>query len=865
MSKDGPDQPPETVVPSSTGSEGVFGGKTDTPPIDLHDPTLVLAEDPSAPSVSLAVLRNEGERYTDFMPLGEGGMATVQTCRDPHLGRDVALKRLHPHLGVRSDMRTQFVREARIMAQLEHPNILPVHELGMREDRSVYFTMKRIKGATLQHILRDLSSKKPATVQAYPFSRLLVIFIDVCQAVAFAHNRQVVHRDLKPANILVGSFGEVLVMDWGMAKVLGAPDAEPEEDSVSEWLEEMEETHTIHGTVKGTPEYMSPEQALGQNDTLDARSDQFSLGSILYELITLRQTTQELSVAETLRAVKEDPVVPPCKAVRGLCLAPELTAICMKTLAKDPAERYPSVRDLIADLKNYQDGKSVSMYRDPLPRRMLKWCRRHPIVTTTCLVALIATTLTFSSLLAARNARIAGFLNTAETHRAEGNRVYDEKIAAAAELEALRQMLVLKHVHPREEELAARVDALHRESENYHDLAEALYAQVGNMGSREVSYVGLRDIFDRRMAYALAARRYDEAKKWMGMMYKAVGEDFEGAPPQMRAWMRKWEERLEGAGVLKVVSRPAGASIILRPLADDGTGRSVSGDVRDLGHSPTEPLPVPKGSYLLELVLEGRPLVRAPVFIGHGQPWTAQIYVPPEVPEGMVFVPGGPVLIGGKEARSYRLHEQVLPGFFIKAHEVTFGEYVAYWLASGRGEADRSRVRLSREERVFVDAWDDAGELRAPYAADLPVVGITQAAAERYCAWKGKPLNRACRLPTAEEWEKAARGVDGRAFVWGDGLNAVEVLTVENSAGHERFPMFAPPGSFPDDRSVYGVFDLAGNVREWTGSRFPEGSPYFQIKGASAFVTHDFLYCSNASDTPVAPSDVGFRFVLEVE
>ena len=176
-----------------------------------------------------------------------------------------------------------------------------------------------------------------------------------------------------------------------------------------------------------------------------------------------------------------------------------------------------------------------------------------------------------------------------------------------------------------------------------------------------------------------------------------------------------------------------------------------------------------------------------------------------------------------------------------------------------------SRVQLREENRRFVDAWGDDGRLIDALGPDRPVVGITQAAAADYCRWLAERLGRTVRLPTAEEWEKAARGVDGRDYVWGNGFQAAFAYILENEEARASHGLFAPVRSFPHDRSVYGAFDLAGNAREWTSSRFGEDSLFFQVKGASASVTKGFLYCCSASDTPVVPTDIGFRYVMEDE
>jgi formylglycine-generating enzyme required for sulfatase activity len=163
---------------------------------------------------------------------------------------------------------------------------------------------------------------------------------------------------------------------------------------------------------------------------------------------------------------------------------------------------------------------------------------------------------------------------------------------------------------------------------------------------------------------------------------------------------------------------------------------------------------------------------------------------------------------------------------------------------------------------VFTDAWDDGGNLIGQFSPDMPVVGIGQGAAREYCRWLGKRMGRPVRLPTAGQWEKAARGVDGRQYPWGNSFLPDRAMTSENRDAKERYGLFAPVGSFPGDRSVYGALDMGGNAREWTGSRFQDGSGFYQIKGSSGSVTRRFAACAFSSDAPVIPTDVGFRYVM---
>ncbi len=270
-----------------------------------------------------------------------------------------------------------------VVAQLEHPNIVPLHALGLDEQGRPFYTMKLVRGVTLREVLEALLISQPETVRQYPLASLLTVFQKVCDAVAFAHSRRVIHRDLKPANIMLGEYGEVLVMDWGLAKVL-ANDRDPvkvgrpvDGDGTAAGSDPAQ---TLEGHVLGTPNYMSPEQASGQNEHLDERSDIFALGAVLYHLLVLRPPFMGKTAGEVLARILEGEVTPPDQVRTGEPRAsdrsaagwphcpgglvpPALSAVVMKALATRPEDRYPTVRALQQDISAYQHGFATTAER----------------------------------------------------------------------------------------------------------------------------------------------------------------------------------------------------------------------------------------------------------------------------------------------------------------------------------------------------------------------------------------------------------------------------------------------------------------------------------------------------------------------
>jgi serine/threonine protein kinase len=293
-----------------------------------------------------------GTRYSLLEFLARGGMGTVYAAKDKTLNRRVAIKVLDssdPH----SALEARLIREARVLAQLEHPGIVPVHDAGTLADGRVFYVMKFVQGSRIDQFLDSVSS----------LPERLRLFLRICETVSFAHSRGILHRDLKPANVMVGAFGEVLVMDWGLAKILqpdsagrfeetvGSP--EPLSAAVTGDSETQITSATEDGAIMGTAGFMSPEQAQGKSSTLDARADIFSLGKLLDSIV--KQT--------------KNPV--------AFRVPPALGAICQKAAADNLCERYESVSALAEDISRYLDGMPVSAYRENLWERAQRFYTRY--------------------------------------------------------------------------------------------------------------------------------------------------------------------------------------------------------------------------------------------------------------------------------------------------------------------------------------------------------------------------------------------------------------------------------------------------------------------------------------------------------
>jgi serine/threonine protein kinase len=316
----------------------------DTPTPDAYPHIYVTDTDAPLPSYQTTGFG----RYSDFKPLATGGSAVLRTCRDRNLGRTVVMKTLHPHLANNQYMQSRFLREARVTAQLQHPTTVPVYDLGRDTEDRLYFTMKKVEGETMRRIIDRIIAKDPQAVEVYDLERMLGILIQVCNGLSYAHAHGVVHRDIKPENILVGAFGEVVVLDWGVAKVW----AEGGDDASRQMME-----HQVLTDVNqrpGTPLYMSPEQVRGGGAEIDARTDVYSVGAVLYEALTLSEPLRGAKVQDTFEKIVNEKPAPPREKAPERRIPPELAEVAMKALAKDPRQRFETMEAMIEALREFR-------------------------------------------------------------------------------------------------------------------------------------------------------------------------------------------------------------------------------------------------------------------------------------------------------------------------------------------------------------------------------------------------------------------------------------------------------------------------------------------------------------------------------
>jgi serine/threonine protein kinase len=306
------------------------------------------------------------QKYVVEEKLAEGGMGVIYKVFDRSLERHLVMKVILSELLEDQTQLGRFIQEARVTGQLEHPNIIPVHDFGVTDNERPFFSMKLMQGENLFQIVRKLRAKDPEYEQAYSLFKLLTICRKVCDAVAFAHSKNYIHRDIKPDNIMVGDYGEVLLLDWGLARLGGQPDTPPAgqhtEPQGSPSLSSATNL-TQSGEIKGTPNYMSPEQARGDVDLIDKRTDIFLLGATLYTVATLNLPYGGKDTYALLDRAEKGLFIPPQERAPQRHIPNGLNRIIMKCMAYDPDDRYPSVEELSRDLDAFMAGETITEHR----------------------------------------------------------------------------------------------------------------------------------------------------------------------------------------------------------------------------------------------------------------------------------------------------------------------------------------------------------------------------------------------------------------------------------------------------------------------------------------------------------------------
>jgi serine/threonine-protein kinase len=750
-------------------------------------------------------------RYERLGLLGTGGMGEVHRVRDHVLGRVLAMKTMASDLRARPEQVARFLAEAQLTAQLEHPGIVPVHDMGRLADGRVWFTMKEVRGRSLGDVIAE--SHRGGRGTGWTLRRLVDAFLRVCEALAYAHARGVIHRDLKPGNVLVGEHGEVLVVDWGLAGLVdgGLRDVEP----VHTGRDGVDAFATRAGTVAGTPAYMAPEQARGETARIGPRSDVYALGSILYQILTGCAPYEGASALDVVRAVVEGPPLPVAER-RGVSSVPsELAAVCERAMAREPDDRFADATSVAVAVAAWMDGAR----REEQARRIAaRAAEQVPLAAD------------LRARARALQAEGAALLSSTRAWQPDGIKAAVwERQDAAADLERRANLVEVE-----EESLlrAALAEA--------PDLAEAHAA----LASRY------------RVLHSAAESAQRDTTRLEVLLRQHVQ-----ALPAAHAEREAHERYLSGNGTLDLATDPPGAEVLLY-VHERFRRRLVPRFVRSLGRTPLRGSTLPMGTYVCVLRLEGHHEVRYPVHLSRNGHWhgvrpgsTAPepIRLPPVGTLGVddCYIPAGWFRAGDAELGGISPVRRVwCDAWVVRRFPVTNAEYIAFLddlVAQGRVEealrhAPRERAGTVGALGALIHAFDGRRFRLRPDAdgdiwrADWPVFMIDWRGAEAYAAWQAARTAQAWQLLPELVWEKASRGVDGRTYPWGDAFDP-SWTRMRESARRRSLPVSVR--SYPVDRSVYGVRGTAGNVRDWCADLWNVSGP--RVEG-------DIVVCEASAD-----------------
>jgi formylglycine-generating enzyme required for sulfatase activity/tRNA A-37 threonylcarbamoyl transferase component Bud32 len=705
----------------------------------------------------------------------------------------VALKTIRRDVVQDEEMQTRFLAEAHITAKLEHPSVIPVYDMGILPDGSTFYTMRVVNQRSLRQVLNI-----PLPRAEWSLARLCGVFVQVCRALSYAHSQGIVHRDLKPENILLGEYGEVYVADWGIAKrlkeittksvepssidtLVGLAESESKSPSPLAMEDDSIHTHTRVGVVLGTPGYMAPEQIKGDWENFDHRADLFSLGVILYELLTNKKPFTGKNAMTMLYATLGDlPVLP--REVNPSCPL-SLQELCLSLLEKDRHKRPMDASLAAAKVEAYLEGEQE------------KALRRQEA----------------EKLRAKAAERLAQYYEFHDEH------LRLEKHAA----NLLREIPPWQSVENKLPAWDAEETAWRAKGQSICALSEAteLYLQAlgydpgYTLASQELAGI-----------YLLQAKQFEEARNKHAQRYferRAVSYDASKST------------LIHAEAHISIQTEPPGAKVMLYRYEEEHRVMRLTQE-QSLGVTPIQ-RSLPQGSYLAVIEHPGFAPVRYPFVCKRNERHTAnlQLYTQQELGDGFVLIPRGEAIIGGDPSAFAALTKRTrwLEDFAVERYPVTFKEYFEFINALQQTNPEEAKRRLPLDtatnqlhgelgkDGVWRPAVPDffIGGTR-PYTAEsdinpIPIFGINWFDARAYCQWRSQGLTRGrYRLPTEAEYEKIVRGADGRFFPWGDQFDATFCKTSDSQPGDQFIEM---PGRFPVDESPYGVIDLAGNVRTW--------------------------------------------------
>ncbi|MBI4618117.1 MAG: SUMF1/EgtB/PvdO family nonheme iron enzyme [Planctomycetes bacterium] len=769
------------------------------PGLDLSGPVPLTGLDPSSPTVREAhrvtvsgifgPSADSFGRYLHGRELARGGMGAVFKVLDPELERDVALKVVLPGAEPSAYELRKFLAEARITGQLEHPNIVPVHELGRTPEGRPYFTMKLVRGRSMAQAIRELRGKNDDAIRAR--AGFLAAFLKVCDAMAFAHSRGVIHRDLKPANVMLGEYGEVLVMDWGLARVRGVDD--PESDArLSSSVATLRSASTADpgatksGMVLGTPAYMPPEQAAGEIAAIDERSDVYSLGAILYEVLTLSPPHTGSNAAAILARIAEGKIEPPSARAPELSVPRELEAVILKAMALDPGARYQKVEDLAAEISAYLGGRTLTAARYTTSQRIRKLVARNRLASVVVAIA-SAVVLSVSALFVWRLYGERRAALEAKTLAEEKSREAEARLADYQRMDDVKRLA---------DSVAAAGDLWPAHPEKISDL-EAWLAEardlMGRLETHRAALEATEDPRTREVLAGLVSGIEDLGSKLLPDVEKRLENASTIEERTIGRYRDEWNRAI--VSIANPLECPRYRGLVISPQVGlVPIGRDPDSRLWEFAVSETGDIP--------ERNADGRLVLTETTALA------------------LVLLPGGTFRMGAErigrskvfglpnvdpqaESNEGPVHEVALDPFFISKYEMTQGQWMF----------------VTGENPSSVPPGSSYGNKKTTLLH--PVESVTWDACVRTLRRIGFDL------PTEAQWEYSARaetstpwstGEDARTL---DGAANLADQSYYASLKNERYEKWvddgyakhAPVGSYR--ANDFGLFDSMGNVWEW--------------------------------------------------
>lgn len=758
-------------------------------------PTLRLEDDEHRMSLTPLTETEFRQRYEVLGMIGSGGFSEVHEAWDRHVQRHVALKTQLPAPSLAEDA-LRFRREVHLMARLQHPGIVPVHDWGELPDGRIWFTMKRVYGMTIAPRISNLY-----TLQGPDFNqalrRLLDDFRRLCEPVAYAHKQNIIHRDLTPHNLMIGEFGEVHVMDWGLARDMSTIPSDGTTTAMDSTETSSSTAPKLRTRAAGTPYYTPPEQARGDLSAMGPASDVYSLGAVLYELLSgkppySRECAETDGPKRILRRVLDGPpqaiesVARP-EAPRELCI------LCSQATARSPHDRPAHAGILMDAIRDWLDGanrvaraRRIVVDADRDHRAKIQFLHRR------------------SEALRMQAREILSRLRSFDPaqQKAEGWALEDE--AATIERDISREEITW---------------------------TQKIRSALNEAPDLEEAHSALAEHYAQSLYRADAAHDESSTRNYAALLASHAAR----LPSEIRV---HYEALLLGDGRLTLRTIPESVRVVIKPYEAVHRYLMTKIDKAITRQSPIRELQLPRGSYLIELSATGYHHATYPVYIERGGHWNGvrpgetnpfpiRLLRDNELEGDEIYVPAGWFIAGGDSRAGESLSQRRVwvDAFIVRKHPITSGEYLEFLnalVAEGRANEARNHcpskfpgatINTPGEFEYWVDSATGQYRSRLPESdLQLPVVNIDWHSAMAYASWLARKTGHDWRLPSEFEWEKAARGVDGRFMPWGDQLEPTWACL---SGSHPDRKHAMPIDHYPTDVSPYGVRGMAGNVRDW--------------------------------------------------